>query len=99
MMAVIALFLILIFLTQVVLMVGLYFAWQRVSVFLTWNTKYDTVDYQNAITTPKITHPYMPPSKTEQKGRHVQQVPDLIDITEVPFEEGFAAIVEAGESK
>lgn len=97
MITVITLFLILIFLGLLVLLVGLYLAWQKVSIFLTYNTKYDTVEYQQAITTPKIAKPYVPVSKTEQQGRHVQAVPDLIDITEVPFEDGYKAIVEAGE--
>lgn len=88
----------LIFVFLLVLSAAGFLAWQKLSIFLTYNTMYDSAEYQKAVTTPKITHPYIPPSKTEQKGRHVTNVPDLVDITEVPFEDGYAAIVAAGEA-
>lgn len=90
-------FLILIFLQLTAIMVGAFIAWQKVSIFLTWNTRYTSNEYEKAITTPKITKPYLPAQKTEKRGRAITQVDELVDINDMDFEEAYKAVAEAGE--
>jgi len=93
---VIALFLIIIFLLLVVMIVGAYFAWQKISIFLTWNTRYDGADYERAVTSAKPGKPFANPIKTEQQGRSIKPVDDLVDLADLDFETGAAAVEEAG---
>lgn len=94
---VIAIFLMLIFLLLVTIMVGAFLAWQKVSIFLTWNTRYESQAYEQAITTPKKIPKPVTAIKTENKGRVVKEVDDLVDITDLPFEVAFKAIEEASD--
>lgn len=72
-------------------------AWQKISIFLTWNTRYTGADYEKAVTTAKITAPPVPPSKTEKKGRSITPVEDLVDISDLPFDTAYEAIVGEDE--
>jgi hypothetical protein len=86
-----------IFLLLVGICVGAYLAWQKVSVFLTWNTRYEGVEYEQAITTPKIKRPSAKPSKTEQRGRSITPVEDLVDLADLDFDTASKAIESLGE--
>lgn len=99
MIAVLTLFVILIFLLLVVFGVAGFMAWKKVEVFLTWNTRYNSESYEKAVTAVgKIPRPpHLEASKTQQKGRQVKQVPDLVDITQIPFDDAFNAVAEMGE--
>lgn len=96
-MTMITIFLVLIFLLLVVLMVGLFLAWQKVSVFLTWNTRYETSEYERAVKTPKTVRPAVPPSITKRKGRSIVPADDLVDLADLDFETGIKAIEEAAQ--
>jgi hypothetical protein len=93
----ITLFLVLIFLLLVGMYVSAYIAWQKVSLFLTWNTRYESVEYEQAITTPKIKRPAKEANKTEQRGRSITPVEDLVDLSDLDFERGAKAIEEIGQ--
>jgi hypothetical protein len=71
--------------------------WKKIDTYLTWNTRYDSVDYEQAVTTPKIKRPAAPASKTEQRGRSITPVPDLVDIEDMPFEQAYEALSKVGE--
>lgn len=92
------LFVVLIFLLLVGFGVAGYLAWKKIEVFLTWNTRFDSKEYEQAITTPKITKPYLPAQKTERRGRQIKQVDELVDIADVEFETAYKAVAEVGET-
>jgi hypothetical protein len=98
MITVIAFFLALIFLLLVGFAVAAYFAWQKISIFLTWNTRYTSEEYQTAITTPKMTKPSMKASKTTRNGRELKQQEELVDLADLEFETGYKAIEELGKA-
>lgn len=96
-MTMITIFLVLIFLLLVVLMVGLFLAWQKVSVFLTWNTRYENSEYETAITERKSIKPPAVASITTKKGRSIVPTDDLVDLADLDFETGIKAIEEAAQ--
>lgn len=67
-------------------------AWRKVKVYLTWNTRYQTSEYEQAIQTPKFKKPSLPAKKLKQKGRTVKNQDDLVDITDLDFDTGFKAL-------
>lgn len=81
----------------ILLTVGLALIWRKIDVYLTWNTRYDAQAYEQAVTTPKIKRPTMPASKTEQRGRSIKPVDDLVDFGDLDFETAATAIESAGE--
>lgn len=85
-MTIVIIFLILIFLLLVFFGMGAFLAWQKVSVFLTWNTRYESVEYEQAVTSPKRHRPSAPPSKTEQQGRKIMPVDDLVDLADLDID-------------
>lgn len=99
MITVLTLFVILLFLLQVGFGVLAFFAWKKIELFLTWNTRYTASSYEQAVTaTGKPPKPSLPAKKLDIRGREVKQTDDLIDITEVDFETGYDAIAKMGES-
>ncbi len=90
-------FLILIFVTLLGFGFLGFLAWQKISVFLTWNTRYTSHEYEQAIKQPKNIKPTLDAIKTEKKGREVTPVPDLVDIADLDFETAFKAVAEVGE--
>lgn len=98
-MTLVVLFLVLIFLELLAIIVGALLAWQKVSIFLTYNTRYDSAQYELDITHPKPKKPFLPAAKTEEtnRGRSVKQVDELLDLDEVPFEDAVTAIESIGE--
>lgn len=77
-----------------VLAVSLFFAWKKISIYLTWNTRYSSTEYERAVTTRKTKPSDAQPSITEQKGRAVKPVDDLVDLADLDFETGTKAIEE-----
>lgn len=75
-----------------------YIAWRKISVYLTWNTRYQTNEYEQAVSRKKTVKPVLEPKKTEVQGRMIQEVPDLVDITELDFETGYKAVEQLGEA-
>lgn len=94
---IIALFLVLTFMLLLAYGVLAFLAWQKISVFLTWNTRYTSNEYETAVTSTKPKLPFHPPAKTEQKGRAIKPVDDLVDLDEIPFEDAVTAIESMGE--
>lgn len=90
-------FLILIFTTLLVFGFLGFLAWQKVSTFLTWNTRYSGVEYEQAVRDMKTRKPSVPASRNAVKGRAVKPVEDLVDLGDMPFEQGFEAIAEIGQ--
>lgn len=70
-------------------------AWRKVSVFLTWNTRYEAVAYEQAVKTP-TRKKVEAPSITTQNGRAIKPVDDLIDLRDLSFDDGFAAVESLG---
>lgn len=89
-------FLILIFATLLVFGFLGFLAWQKISVFLTYNTRYSTNEYEQSMTRPKHLKPSLPPVRTVKDGRQITQVPDLIDLQDVEFETAFKAVEDIG---
>lgn len=74
-----------------------FLVWQKVSLFLTWNTRNDSAEYEQAITKPKIKLPTRKPSKSEKRGRTITPVDDLVELTDLDFDVAVKAIEEAGQ--
>lgn len=77
--------------------VFLFVAWRRISTFLTWNTRYMGVDYEQAVTKPKVNRPATKPSTTIQQGRAIKPVEDLVDLSDLDFETAATAVEAIGE--
>lgn len=69
--------------------------WKKVNLYLMWNTRNESLEYEKAITTPKFRKPPAPASKTEQRGRSLKQSEDLVDLGDINFEDAVKAIEEA----
>lgn len=96
-MVVLTLFVILIFLLLVGFGVAGYLAWQKMSLYLTWNTRNESLEYEREITTPKLRKVARPASKTEQRGRAIKQVDDLVDLKDLDFDTAVEAIESMGK--
>lgn len=83
----------------VLLTVALALLWRKIDIYLMWNTKYDSAEYRQEITTPKTKRKFMPASKTEQKGRSIKPVDDLVDLSDLDFDIAVQAIESIGEGK
>lgn len=83
-----------IFLLLAVGLVTAFLGWKRVSTYLTWNARYISADYEQAVTTRKPGKPAGEPSKTEQNGRAIKPVDDLVDLADMNFEDGIKAVEE-----
>jgi hypothetical protein len=97
MIIVLTIFMILTFFLLLAMGVGAFLAWQKISVFLTWNTRYQEADYEQTITRPKNLHPTLPAKKTVKRGREITPVADLVDLGDMPFEDAFSAVSAIGE--
>lgn len=82
----------LIFLLLVGFGVGAFIAWQKISVFLTWNTRYESLEYEQAIRKPKARKMSEEPSITEQRGRSIKPVDDLVDLEEMDLDTAIKAM-------
>lgn len=89
---ILTIFVILIFLLLVGFGVAGFLAWRKVSVFLTWNTRYQTAAYEQAVTTPKVRKQTLPPQKLTKHGRELKHQDDLVDISELDWETGYKAL-------
>lgn len=74
-----------------------YMMWQKVKTYLTWNTRYQTTEYEQAITTKKRHLPSLKAKKTEVRGREIKEMPELVDLADLDFETGYAALEELGK--
>lgn len=91
--AVLTLFIILIFLQLTAFGVLGFLAWQKISVFLTWNTRYQTAAYERAVTTPKAHKSPLPAQKLTKNGRALTKADDLIDLADLAdWEQGYKAL-------
>lgn len=81
----------------VLLTVALAMLWRKIDVYLTWNTRYDSVDYEKEITTPKVKKHAVAASKTEQRGRTIKPVDELVDLSDLDFDTAVQAIESVGE--
>lgn len=70
--------------------------WQKLSTYLTWNTRYQTADYEKTIATPKMPKPFHKPTKTVERGRSIKPVDDLVDLGDLDIDTAMNAIEEAG---
>lgn len=98
----IAIFVILIFLQLTAFAVAAFFAWKKVEVFLKWNTRYQSANYEQAVTNVKpSTKPPLPAVKlkTAGRGRAVKEEEQLIDLADMPWEEGYEAVAKIGEAE
>lgn len=77
---------------QIILVIAGALMWKKVNYYLIWNTRNESLEYEKAIQTPKIRRPAGKPSKTEQKGRTVKPVDDLVDLQDLDFETAVKAI-------
>ena len=81
----------------VLLTTALGMLWRKIDVYLTWNTRYEQTEYETAVTKPKFRKPAAPASKTEQRGRSIKPVEDLVDFADLDFETHAKAIEEIGQ--
>lgn len=92
MITVIALFVILVFLLLVGMTVAMYLMWQKISTYISWNTNYQTAEYQRSVTTSKKPTLFSKPQKVEQKGRDLKNTDDLVDLADLDWEKGYKAL-------
>lgn len=104
-MIIVEIFLPLIFLLMVAMCVGAYLAWQKISIYLTWNTRYTNNEYEKAVMDAgKSNHhkdlgPPLPARKVESKGRSVVDAEEMIDFADMDMEEGYKVLENLGEGK
>ncbi len=94
----ITIFLILTFVLLLTYGVLAFLAWRKISIYLTYNTRYESAEYEKAITATGVRKPAAPASKTQQRGRSIKPVDDLVDFADLDFETAAKAIEEAGNS-
>jgi hypothetical protein len=70
--------------------------WSKVNIYLTYNTRYDSAQYEEAVTTRKMKLPNVPASKTETKGRAIVKSDELVDLDDLDFETAVQAIESIG---
>jgi hypothetical protein len=100
MMTVLTIFVIFIWLTLLAGLFLAFLAWQKVAVFLKWNTRYQTAEYETAVTQVRpTTKPPLPAMKLKSAGRGVAQKDEFMELTEMPFEDAYKAVAEFGEVK
>jgi hypothetical protein len=102
MMTVIAIFTVLIFLLLVTGAVAGVLAWQKISLFLTYNTRYQASEYEQAVMAtgktarPKL--PSLPAKKTlDERGRMPKNVDEMVDLQDLGVERGYDEIAKLGE--
>jgi len=96
MITLIAILLILITVLLILSMLSLYFMWRKLSVYLTYNTRYQAVEYEKAVNTTKFPRPKMPAIKTEVRGRAIKPSDDLVDLEDMDFEDAAKIVEELG---
>lgn len=74
-----------------------FLAWQKISLFLTWNTRNDSLEYERTIIRPKIKLPTKEASKSKQHGRSITPVDDLVELSDLDFDTAVKAIEEVGQ--
>lgn len=82
----------LIFACLAAIVVGGALMWRKVNLYLTWNTRNDSLEYEKAIATPKFTKPAGKPSKVTQRGRALKQADELVDLEDMLLEDAVTAI-------
>lgn len=90
--AVLTLFVALIFLQLTALGAGAFLAWRKVSTFLTWNTRYQSAEYERAVTGMKARKPALPAQKLAQRGRSLTPADELVDLADMDWEQGYKAL-------
>lgn len=80
----------------VLLVISLGLLWRKIDVYLTWNTKYEGAEYQTTVTTPKFKRPSLPARKTEQHGRSIKPMDDLVDLADMDIEDAMNIVEAAG---
>lgn len=83
----------------VLLTVALGVLWRKIDVYLTWNTRYDAVDYERVVTAQKLKKTPASASRTEQRGRNIKPVDDLVDLGDLDFDTAVQAIESVGEGE
>jgi hypothetical protein len=78
-----------------ILVTGGALMWRKVNLYLVWNTRNESLDYEKAVTTPRFKRPEKA-IKTDQRGRSIKPVDDLVDLGDLDFETAAKAIEEAG---
>lgn len=66
-------------------------------MYLTWNTRYNSVDYENAVKSVKNRKPTGEPSVTKQRGKSIKQTEQLVRFEDMDFETGYEAIKEIAD--
>lgn len=79
------------------LVVGGALMWKKVNLYLIWNTRNDSLEYEQAITERKFIKPPGKPVKTENRGREIKQTDDLIDLEDMEFDTMVEAIESVGK--
>lgn len=77
---------------QLVLVGGMLLIWKKVNLYLIWNTRNESLEYEQAITQPKFRKAPVPASKTEQRGRSIKPVDDLVNLEDLDFDTAVKAI-------
>jgi hypothetical protein len=70
--------------------------WHKIDAYLTWNTRYESLDYEREITTPKLKKPKAEPSITTKNGKTIVPTDDLVDLSDLDFETAVKAVEELG---
>jgi hypothetical protein len=69
----------------------------KITAYLTWNTRYNSAAYEREIATQKSKKPSLKANKEEVKGRNVKTSDDLVDLSDLDWETGYKAITEGWE--
>lgn len=60
---------------------------------------YQSQRYTQSVSTVKDKKPFLPPVKESKKGRTIRPDDDLVDIADLPWEEGYKVMEEVGNGK
>lgn len=80
----------------VILTVFSILTYQQLAKFNLLNGAYQADEYRKAVAVSKVKRPSLPAVKQENRGRNVVATDELIDIADLPWEEGMKIVEELG---
>lgn len=70
--------------------------YNRVIQLVSLNGAYQADEYRKAVTVQKHKKPTLPAVKITSRGRSVTQTDELVDVADMPWEDGYKALEEIG---
>ena len=64
----------------------------KLTALLVINGAYQAEEYRQAVAVPKHAKPKLPVVKQDRRGREIEKQDDLVDMADIPWEEGYKAV-------